>query len=67
MKRVWITVALAGVCLFFTAAAPVEQNFARGETLDYTLEWVHITGGKARMTIAVGRIAMSGRSSRKAT
>ena len=52
MKRVWITAALAGVCLFFTAAAPVEQNFARGETLDYTLEWVHITGGKARMTIA---------------
>ena len=52
MKRVWITAALAGVCLLFTAAAPVEQNFARGETLDYTLEWVHITGGKARMTIA---------------
>ena len=50
MKRVWITAALAGVCLLFTAAAPVEQNFARGETLDYTLEWVHITGGKARIT-----------------
>lgn len=33
------------------AAAPVEQKFAAGETLDYTLTWLRVTGGTARMTI----------------
>ncbi len=33
-------------------AAPVEQTYAQGETLDYTLTWMKVTGGVARMTIA---------------
>jgi hypothetical protein len=32
-------------------AAPVEQTYAQGETLDYTLTWMKVTGGVARMTI----------------
>lgn len=38
-----------------TAAPPVEamtQKFAQGETLDYTLTWLKVTGGTARMTIS---------------
>lgn len=31
---------------------PVEQIFANGETLDYSLSWLRITAGHARMTIA---------------
>ncbi|HEX8172734.1 MAG TPA: DUF3108 domain-containing protein [Thermoanaerobaculia bacterium] len=30
---------------------PVQQAFAKGETLDYNLTWLKITGGTARMTI----------------
>lgn len=33
-------------------ASPVDQSFAQGETLDYNLTWLKITGGTARMTIA---------------
>jgi hypothetical protein len=33
-------------------SAPVEQAFNEGETLDYTVQWMKITGGTARMTIA---------------
>lgn len=36
----------------FVASSPVTQSFADGETLDYTLTWLRITGGTARMTIA---------------
>ena len=32
--------------------APIEKSFAQGETLDYNLTWLKITGGTARMTIA---------------
>ena len=42
--------------LLFAAAAaipaPLDQTYAQGETLDYTLAWVKVTGGIARMTIA---------------
>lgn len=31
---------------------PVEQKFVEGETLDYTLTWLRVTGGTARMTIS---------------
>ena len=31
--------------------SPIEQQFAQGETLDYNLTWLKITGGTARMTI----------------
>lgn len=33
-------------------SAPVETIYAQGETLDYTLAWMKVTGGVARMTIA---------------
>jgi hypothetical protein len=33
------------------SGTPVEQRFAQGETLDYNLAWLRITGGTARMTI----------------
>jgi hypothetical protein len=33
-------------------AAPIQQKFVEGETLDYNLTWLKITGGTARMTIA---------------
>lgn len=32
-------------------SSPAEQKFAQGETLDYNLTWLKITGGTARMTI----------------
>ncbi len=31
---------------------PVEQRFIDGETLDYNISWLKITGGTARMTIS---------------
>lgn len=40
------------VAATFVASSPVTQSFADGETLDYTLTWLRITGGTARMTIA---------------
>ena len=30
----------------------MDQTYAQGETLDYTLAWMKVTGGVARMTIA---------------
>jgi hypothetical protein len=33
------------------SVTPVQQKFAEGETLDYNLTWLKITGGTARMTI----------------
>jgi Protein of unknown function (DUF3108) len=35
-----------------TTPTPVEQRFLEGETLDYTLRWLKVTGGSARMTIS---------------
>jgi hypothetical protein len=32
----------------------VEKAFTKGETLDYSLTWLKVTGGTARMTIAPG-------------
>lgn len=34
------------------APNPVQQKFVEGETLDYNLTWLKITGGTARMTIS---------------
>ena len=34
------------------APSPVEQRFLDGETLDYNLTWLKVTGGTARMTIS---------------
>jgi hypothetical protein len=33
-------------------AGPVEKIYAEGETLDYTVTWMKVAGGTARMTIA---------------
>jgi Protein of unknown function (DUF3108) len=33
-------------------AATLERNFVAGETLDYTVTWMKVTGGTARMTIS---------------
>ena len=41
--------------LFATAASiagPVEKTYAKGETLDYTVTWMKVAGGTARMTIS---------------
>lgn len=35
-----------------TTPSPVEQRFLEGETLDYDLRWLKVTGGTARMTIS---------------
>jgi hypothetical protein len=32
--------------------SPIVQTYARGETLDYTLQWMKVAGGTARMTIS---------------
>jgi hypothetical protein len=33
-------------------ATPILETYAKGETLDYTVNWMKIAGGTARMTIA---------------
>jgi hypothetical protein len=45
---------LAAVIAATTAILPLDQKFGEGETLDYTLTWLKVTGGTARMTIAPG-------------
>jgi hypothetical protein len=50
MKRT--VIALFAVLLLAGASSSVDPMFSRGETLDYDLEWLHLTGGRARMTIA---------------
>jgi hypothetical protein len=47
--RLLFAVLLAATTLSLT---PVEEAFVGGETLDYTVQWMKITGGTARMTIA---------------
>jgi hypothetical protein len=49
MKRAAI---LFAALLMFGVAGNLDPVFSRGETLDYDLEWLHLTGGKARMTVA---------------
>lgn len=43
---------LAAILAAQVLATPVEQRFVGGETLDYNLTWLKITGGTARMTIS---------------
>jgi hypothetical protein len=43
---------LAAAAILSSEPAPVEKTFAEGETLDYTVQWMKVTGGTARMTIA---------------
>jgi len=35
----------------FVLSGAVEQAFTKGETLDYSLTWLRVTGGTARMTV----------------
>jgi Protein of unknown function (DUF3108) len=42
---------LAAAQIAASTPAPIEETFAAGETLDYTLTWMKVTGGTARMTI----------------
>lgn len=43
---------LAAIIAAVAAVSPVDQKFAEGETLDYNLTWLKVTGGTARMTIS---------------
>lgn len=49
--RLVAAVFLAASLAFPALAGPVEERYARGETLDYSVAWLRITGGSARMTI----------------
>ena len=49
MKR---TAILFAAFFMLGVAGNLEPAFSRGETLDYELVWLHLTGGKARMTVA---------------
>jgi len=42
---------LAAVLAASLLPSPIESVYAKGETLDYNLSWLKITGGTARMTI----------------
>ena len=50
MKRLSVLLLLA--LLSLGAANPLTQVYIDGETLDYDLVWLRISGGSARMTIA---------------
>jgi hypothetical protein len=47
-----VILLLAAVLAAAQLSAPVQQTYAQGETLDYNLAWMRVTGGTARMTIA---------------
>lgn len=49
-----LAILAAAALLQTPASAPssIEQTFLNGETLDYTVTWMKVTGGTARMTIA---------------
>ena len=51
MKKLLALLASAAI-LAAEPVAPIEQTFLDGETLDYTVTWMKVTGGTARMTIA---------------
>ena len=47
-----LLLAVIAAAAAFVASSPVTQTFVNGETLDYNLTWLRITGGSARMTVA---------------
>ena len=68
MKRA-LFVLIAAALLSLGAANPLTQVYIDGETLDYDLVWLRISGGGARMTIAPAddsryRLTSIGKSSR---
>ncbi|MEK6375360.1 MAG: DUF3108 domain-containing protein [Acidobacteriota bacterium] len=48
-----VLIALLLIATVASAAEPVDQLFVKGETLDYTLTWLGISGGSARFTIGL--------------
>jgi hypothetical protein len=49
-----VKIVLAAIlaATILTARTPLEETYEQGETLDYTVTWMKVTGGTARMTIA---------------
>jgi hypothetical protein len=43
--------AIIAATVVGSTPSPIEERFAQGETLDYNLTWLKVTGGTARMTI----------------
>lgn len=67
MKR-FAAAVLAALIAVPAIGGAMEERFEKGETLDYTVSWLRITGGSARMTIGpasdgVFRITSYARSS----
>lgn len=46
------TAAVLAASMLIATPPALEEIFDRGETIDYTVTWMKITGGTARMTIA---------------
>ena len=49
----WLAVAVLLVAATGRAAEPVDAIFVQGETLDYSLTWLKLSGGSARFTIGL--------------
>jgi hypothetical protein len=47
-----LAILAAAAMLAAEPSSPMEETFLNGETLDYTVTWMKVTGGTARMTIA---------------
>lgn len=47
-----IVLAAILAATILTPRTPLEETYQQGETLDYTVTWMKVTGGTARMTIA---------------
>jgi hypothetical protein len=47
-----VNLFLAAIFAAQMAVTPIQQKYVEGETLDYNLSWLKITGGTARMTIS---------------
>jgi Protein of unknown function (DUF3108) len=47
----FLLAAIIAATVTTATPTPVEQKFIEGETLDYNIAWLKITGGTARMTI----------------
>jgi hypothetical protein len=51
VKRIGVVAFVAMLCA--VRASPVDvADFEKGETLDYELTWLHLTGGSMRMTVS---------------
>lgn len=48
----FLAAAILAASMLVTTPPAIEEIFDRGETLDYTVTWMKVTGGTARMTIA---------------